>query len=93
MFKVNEYYNGNVKSIAFQAVDGPATIGVTAPGDYEFETGTKEIVTVVSGVLTVKLPGGSAWQDYRAGDTFTVEKGLKFQLKVAVDSAYLCLYR
>jgi uncharacterized protein YaiE (UPF0345 family) len=84
MFKVNEYFDGTVKSLAFQTADGPATVGVMAPGDYEFGTGTKEIMTVVSGGLTVKLPGG---------DTFVVEKGLQFQLKVAVDTAYLCLYR
>jgi uncharacterized protein YaiE (UPF0345 family) len=93
MFKVNEYFNGNVKSLAFQTAEGPATVGVMAPGDYEFGTGTKEIMSVVSGVLTVKLPGSSAWKDYLAGDTFVVEKGLKFQLKVAAETAYLCLYR
>ena len=93
MFKVNEYFDGTVKSLAFQTADGPATVGVMAPGDYEFRTGTKEIMTVISGGLTVKLPGGSAWKDYRSGDTFVVEKGFQFQLKVAVDTAYLCLYR
>jgi hypothetical protein len=93
MFKVNEYFGGNVKSLAFQTADGPATIGVMAPGDYEFGTGTKEIVSVISGVLNVRLPGSSDWKDYQVGETFVVEKGLKFQLKVAVDTAYLCLFR
>jgi uncharacterized protein YaiE (UPF0345 family) len=64
-----------------------------APGDYEFGTSTKEIMTVVSGVLTVKLPGAEAWRDYKAGESFTVEKDRKFQLKIAADAAYLCLYR
>jgi uncharacterized protein YaiE (UPF0345 family) len=93
MFKVNEYFDGRVKSIAFQAADGPATIGVLAPGEYEFGTSTKEIMTVVSGVLTVKLTGEAAWKDYRTGDSFEVEKNRKFQLKVAADAAYFCLYR
>jgi purine/pyrimidine-nucleoside phosphorylase len=93
MFKVNEYFDGRVKSIAFQAADGPATTGVMAPGEYEFGTATKEIMTVVSGVLTVKLPDGREWQDYRAGDSFVVEKDRKFRLRVAADAAYLCLYR
>lgn len=93
MFTVNEYFSGNVKSLAFSAADGPATIGVIAPGEYEFGTGTKEIMTVVSGALTVQLPGDATWKEFRAGDTFVVEKGLKFQLRVAVDTAYLCLYR
>ncbi len=93
MFKVNEYFDGRVKSIAFQAPDGPATVGVMAPGEYEFGTSTREIMTVVSGVLTVKLPGAGTWRDYRAGESFTVEKDRKFQLKIAADAAYLCLYR
>jgi hypothetical protein len=50
-------------------------------------------MSVVSGVLTVKLPGSDVWKDYAAGSSFTVEAGKKFQLKVAADAAYLCLYR
>ena len=93
MFKVNEYFDGKVKSLAFQTADGPATVGVMAAGDYEFGTSTLEIMTVVSGMLTVKLPGSEIWKDYKAGASFTVEAGKKFQLKVAADAAYLCLYR
>ena len=93
MFKVNEYFDGKVKSLGFQTADGPATVGVMAPGEYEFGTSTVEVMTVLSGVLTVKLPESVAWKDYRAGESFTVEAGKKFQLKVAADSAYLCLYQ
>lgn len=86
MFKVNEYFDGNVKSIAFSTAEGPATIGVMAKGDYEFGASTKEI-------MTVKLPGADAWKDFRKGETFTVGPNLKFQLKVGEESSYLCLYR
>lgn len=40
MFKTNEYFDGNVKSIAFTAANGHATMGVMAPGEYEFGTST-----------------------------------------------------
>jgi len=93
MFKVNEYFDGKVKSLAFKTANGPATVGVMAAGDYEFGTSTLEIMTVVSGTLTVKLPGSEVWKDYKAGASFTVEADKKFQLKVAADAAYLCLYR
>ena len=93
MFKVNEYFDGKVKSLAFKTADGPATVGVMAAGEYEFGTSTVEIMTVVSGVLTVKLPGSDIWKDYKSGTSFTVEAGKKFELKVAADAAYLCLYR
>lgn len=93
MFKVNEYFDGNVKSIAFTAAGGPATVGVMAPGEYEFGTSTVEIMKVVSGALVVKLPGGDSWETFPAGSEFTVAAGVKFQLRVAEDTAYLCLYR
>ena len=92
MFKVNEYFDGRVKSIAFEAETGAATAGVMAPGDYEFGTSKKEIMSVASGKLRVKLPGETAWKDFPKGTTFTVEANQKFQLKVTQDTAYVCLY-
>ncbi|WP_421684443.1 pyrimidine/purine nucleoside phosphorylase [Stutzerimonas urumqiensis] len=93
MFKVNEYFDGSVKSIAFEMEAGPATIGVMAAGEYEFGTSQKEIMHVVSGSLEVKLPGSDGWEIFAAGSQFTVPANSKFQLKVKTDSAYLCEYR
>jgi purine/pyrimidine-nucleoside phosphorylase len=93
MFKVNSYFDGKVMSLAFNPSAGPATIGVMAPGEYEFGTSTEEVMTVTSGKLTVKLPGKTDWKDFGAGDTFVVGKGLKFQIKAAEETSYLCLYR
>lgn len=92
MFKVNEYFDGKVKSLAFTLPDGPATVGVMAPGEYEFGTSTKEIMTVVAGKLTVKLPGSKSWKDFVKNETFVVEANQRFQLKVETETAYLCLY-
>ena len=74
MFKVNEYFDGTVKSIAFG-------------------TAQREIMHVVSGALTVKLPDAAEWETFAAGSQFNVPANSKFQLKVAVDTAYLCEYR
>jgi uncharacterized protein YaiE (UPF0345 family) len=93
MVKVNEYFGGNVKSLAFATPDGPATIGVMVPGEYEFGTSTREIITVISGTLAVKLPGSDTWKDFGAGETFVIETNRRFQLRIAADAAYLCLYR
>lgn len=93
MIKVNEYFNGSVKSLGYETAEGPATVGVMAKGDYEFGTSTKEIMTVVTGKLVVKLPGFADWKTFCAGESFTVEKDQKFQLKVEDDSSYLCLYK
>ena len=97
MLTVNEYFGGNVKSIGLKVEQpngaaGKATVGVMVPGDYEFGTNCVEVMKVVAGKLTVKLPGASDWKDFPAGTEFRVEANVKFQLKVAVDTAYLCLY-
>ena len=92
MFKTNEYFDGKVKSIAFNTESLPATIGVMAQGEYEFGTSQKEYMTVTSGSLTVKLPGQSEWQTFNQGETFTVEANQSFQVKANVESSYLCLY-
>ncbi|OYT95563.1 MAG: hypothetical protein CFE49_12040 [Pseudomonas sp. PGPPP3] len=93
MFKVNEYFDGSVKSIAFGMTAGPATIGVMAAGEYEFGTSQLEVMHVIAGALTVKLPGSDSWEDFTSGSQFTVPANSKFQLKVTQDTAYLCEYR
>jgi len=93
MFKVNEYFDGTVKSIAFGMAEGPATIGVMAAGEYEFGTNQLEIMHVVAGALSVKLAGSEHWETFTSGSKFTVPANSKFQLKVAADTAYLCEYR
>ena len=92
MLDVNEYFDGKVKSIGLQAETLPATVGVMAPGDYTFGTSEHETMTVVSGALTVKLPGQDDWQTFNAGAVFKVEAQQSFDLKVVVDTAYLCVY-
>lgn len=92
MLKVNEYFDGKVKSIGFKTATLPATVGVMAPGEYTFGTSQKEVMTVVSGALTVLLPGSSEWKTFKTGSDFTVAANQSFQLKVEIDTAYLCTY-
>ena len=92
MLEVNEYFDGKVKSIGFQTATLPATVGVMAIGSYSFSTSQHEIMTVVSGALTVKLPGASDWQTFDATQSFEVPANSSFELKVAVETAYLCTY-
>ncbi len=93
MFKHNEYFDGKVKSVAFSSEEGPATVGVMAPGEYDFGTDTVEIMKVISGSLDIKLPGSESWQTFAAGEQFEVEKGIRFGVRVQSDTSYLCLYK
>ncbi|MBF0246262.1 MAG: pyrimidine/purine nucleoside phosphorylase [Planctomycetes bacterium] len=92
MFKVNEYFDGKVKSLSFQAPEGPATVGVLAVGDYEFGTATVEVMKVVSGSFSAMLPGEDTFRDYACGESFKVPANTRFKLRVERESAYLCLF-
>jgi len=92
MLKVNEYFDGSVKSIALENTEGVATVGVMETGEYEFGTSTIEYVTITSGVLQVMLPGDTSWRFYHKGETFTVAKDVKFKVKAMEYVAYYCLY-
>lgn len=93
MFNTNHYFDGKVASIAFTQTEGAATVGVMAPGEYEFGTNQLEIMHVISGKLTVRLPGSETWEEFPKGSQFTVPANSHFQLQVAEDTAYLCEYR
>jgi uncharacterized protein YaiE (UPF0345 family) len=93
MLKVNEYFDGKVKSISLNTGDGPATVGVMAKGKYEFGTSTKEIMIVTTGVLSVKLPGSAVWKTYKPYEQFEIEANQKFQLDVPADASYICYYK
>jgi purine/pyrimidine-nucleoside phosphorylase len=93
MFKTNEYFGGQVTSIAFNTPEWPATVGVMAPGEYEFGTSATEYMTVTSGELLIMFPGSDIWQSFKANETFVVEKDVKFKVKVITDTSYLCIYQ
>ena len=92
MIDVNEYFDGDVKSLAFDTDTLPATVGVMVPGEYTFNTADKEEVTIVSGAMTIKLPDSDTWDTYHVGDSFKVPANSAFDLRIKVNTAYLCLY-
>lgn len=93
MFNVNEYFDGNVKSIGVEDKEGKATIGAMAIGEYEFGTSTIEYMTVVSGALTVLLPNEKEWKTYKPFETFIVQANQKFKVKIDEASTYICRYK
>jgi uncharacterized protein YaiE (UPF0345 family) len=92
MFDVNEYFDGKVKSIAFDTDTLPATMGVMSIGEYEFATSQFETMTVVSGAMIVQLPSSEQWQTFGPKEHFTVEADQRFKVQVKSNTAYLCTY-
>lgn len=93
MLKTNEYYDGQVKSIAFENAEGVSTVGVMEAGEFEFSTSTDEYMTVVSGHMDVLLPGEKEWQNFTFGKEFFVGKGKTFRVKSDAPAAYICVYK
>jgi uncharacterized protein YaiE (UPF0345 family) len=80
MINVNEYFEGKVKSLAFDSGEGRATVGVMVKGEYQFGTNSMEIMKIISGKLLVKLPGKDKFKTYGPGGKFTVLKDQKFDV-------------
>ncbi|MBX2846857.1 MAG: pyrimidine/purine nucleoside phosphorylase [Acidiferrobacterales bacterium] len=93
MLKINQYFDGKVASIALNTATLPATVGVMDIGDYQFDTSQHEVMTIISGQLSVKLPGSNEYQDFSTGDQFEVAANQAFSLKVPIQTAYFCTYR
>ena len=91
--KANIYFEGKVTSRTIFFGDGSKkTLGVMLPGEYEFNTGDKEIMEIMAGELDVLLPGGTEWKTIRGGETFEVPANSKFRLKVKTLTDYCCSF-
>ncbi|HEY0245668.1 MAG TPA: pyrimidine/purine nucleoside phosphorylase [Mucilaginibacter sp.] len=93
MINVNEYFEGTVKSLAYNTNDGKSTIGVMEDGEYEFGTSSHETMIVIEGELTVLLPGTKDWTVFTNGQSFEVEANASFKVKSKGQTSYLCKYR
>lgn len=91
MLSHNSYFDGAVQSIGFERNGLRATAGVIAPGEYHFNTGAAERMTVSSGELRVKQDGSKEWHTYAAGTAFEVPAKSGFDVQaVGGPAAYLC---
>jgi len=91
--KANIYFDGKVTSRSVLFPDGSRkTLGIMLPGEYEFDTGAKEIMEILSGDLEVLLPEKKRWKPVRGGESFQVPADSKFRLKVKKLTDYCCSF-
>jgi uncharacterized protein YaiE (UPF0345 family) len=91
--KANVYFEGKVTSRTILFGDGSKkTLGVMLPGEYEFNTGDKEVMEIFSGDLEVLLPGNAEWKKVSGGMSFDVPAESKFSLKVKTLADYCCSF-
>lgn len=92
MIKENAYFDGNVKSLGYVTAAGNATVGVMEAGEYEFNTGSPEIMTVIQGEMEVLLAGATDWQTYGAGSAYDVPGNSSFKVRMKGQTSYLCQF-
>jgi purine/pyrimidine-nucleoside phosphorylase len=91
--KANVYFEGKVTSRTILFSDGSKkTLGIMLPGEYEFNTGDKEIMEILAGELDVSLPGEAGWKTVVGGEAFEVPAQSKFGLKVKTPTDYCCSF-
>lgn len=91
--KANVYFDGKVTSRTVLFGDGTKkTLGVMLPGEYEFNTGDKELMEIMSGDMEVLVAGETAWKKIKGGESFEVPANSKFRLKVKTLSDYCCSF-
>jgi purine/pyrimidine-nucleoside phosphorylase len=90
MLKHNSYFDGKVQSVGFERNGRRQTAGVIDVGEFHFDTGAAERMTVVSGELWARLPGDGDFRAYPAGTSFEVAAKSGFDVRATAPAAYLC---
>jgi purine/pyrimidine-nucleoside phosphorylase len=91
--KANVYFDGKVTSRNVFFADGTRkTLGFMMPGEYEFNTGSREIMEMLNGEMDVLLPDQKDWQTFKAGQSFEVPANSSFKLKLKGIVDYCCSY-
>lgn len=93
MIKISEYFDGAVKSLAYDSPEGRSSIGVIEKGEFEFGTSTHETMIILEGELEARLPGSEDWKTFKKGQQFEVPAVQKFSVRTRMQTSYLCKYK
>ena len=89
----NIYFEGKVISRNIFLKDGSKkTLGVMLPGEYEFNTESRELMEIISGKLNLKLKDDKDWKLITDGMDFNISKNSSFKVKVLELVNYSCSY-
>jgi uncharacterized protein YaiE (UPF0345 family) len=78
--------------LAVNTNEGPATVGVISPGRYTFVAESEEHVSLITGSLTVRIPGKPE-RNVTTGESYIVPRQTSFDVEATDDVAYICYYR
>ncbi|WP_297441149.1 pyrimidine/purine nucleoside phosphorylase [Sulfurimonas sp.] len=90
--EANIYYDGKVTSRTVEFQDGSVkSLGIMLEGEYTFNTADKEIMEILSGDVSIKLPG-EEWKTLNVPESFEVEANASFDIKINSVTDYCCSY-
>lgn len=92
MITVNQYFDGNIKSLGFQRDHVRYTTGVFLSGEYGITTEGEEHIALTVGDFEIRLPNED-WKTFEAGETVVIPKSCKFDLRVTKPASYVCTYK
>ncbi len=92
MIKLNEYFEGKVKSLGAESREGRFTAGIMLPGEYVFNTDQEEHITITVGALNLRIPG-KEWKKVSVRENIVVPAGISFELRIDETTSYVCFYR
>ena len=91
--KANIYFDGNVSSRTIRFADGSEkTLGFMLPGEYQFNTGDKENMEILSGELDILLSDTTEWITVNGKGSFDVPSNSQFTVKVKTPTDYCCSF-
>ena len=89
--EANVFFDGRCVSHTVLGADGSRkSVGVIFPAALTFSTGAPEVMELVKGRCKVRLDGSDEWQDYGAGQQFSVPGDSRFDIEVNETLHYVC---
>ena len=93
MYQLRKYLGDLVQSLTYSDENQEFSVGIIAPGEYEFGAIKKEVTTVTLGAISVWIEGNDYWKTYSKGETFEIPEHKNFKYKVETVSSYICHYK
>ena len=89
----NIYFEDKVISRNIFSKDGSKkTLGVMIPGEYEFNTESRELMEIISWKLNLKIKGNNDWKLITEGKDFSIPKNSSFKVEILELVNYVCSY-
>ncbi|KAA1419154.1 pyrimidine/purine nucleoside phosphorylase [Nocardioides humilatus] len=91
--QANIYFDGKCVSHTFFLADGTKkSAGVIFPATLNFGTAAPEVMELNAGRCRIRLAGAEDWNDYAAGESFSVPGDSSFDIQVLETLGYVCHY-